>query len=136
MRSIKYIVIHYSATPEGREHDVHDIRRWHVNDRKFLDVGYHYLIKLDGTIEEGRPLIHQGAHVKNYNRNSIGICYIGGLNEDNESSDTRTSEQKESLLILLKKLKKDYPNAQILGHKDLSSTLCPGFNAKDEYSAL
>ena len=136
MRDIKYIVIHYSATPEGREHDVDDIRRWHVNDRKFLDIGYHYVIKLDGTIQEGRPLIHQGAHVKNYNRHSIGICYIGGLNEDFKSSDTRTPEQKESLLKLIKTLKKDYPNAEVLGHKDLTNTLCPGFNVIEEYSKI
>ena len=81
MRKINKIILHCSATPEGREHNVEDIRRWHLR-RGFSDIGYHYLIHLDGTIEVGRPIEKRGAHCSGQNRNSIGICYVGGMDKE------------------------------------------------------
>ena len=134
-RTIINIVVHCAATIEGQEYDAIDIDRWHKK-RGWRKIGYHFVVKLDGTIESGRMLDEVGAHVKGYNRGSIGICYIGGLDADKEPKDTRTEEQKESLLLLLKTLKKMYPLAQILGHKDLAARSCPCFDAKEEYSCL
>lgn len=95
MRKITDIVIHCADTPKGKHFDIKDIRKWHVEERGWSDVGYHYVILLDGTIELGRPLETPGAHVKNHNSKSIGICYIGGANGE----DTRTTQQKASLVI-------------------------------------
>lgn len=81
MRKIDEIILHCSATPEGREHDVEDIRRWHVDGRGWSDVGYHYIILLDGTVQAGRPVNIQGAHCKGQNKTTVGICYIGGCDK-------------------------------------------------------
>jgi len=88
---------------------------------------------LDGTIEYGRSIYETGAHVKNHNQGSIGVCYIGGLNNNMKAEDTRTSEQKESLLLLLKTLKKMHPDATIHGHNEFSAKSCPCFDANKEY---
>ena len=135
MRKIDKIIIHCSATPEFKNFDVKDIRDWHVNGNGWSDVGYHFIIKLDGTIQDGRPLQKIGAHVKGKNRSSIGICYIGGMNRDmTDWEDTRTEKQKESLLKLINDLKKRFPNTIVYGHKDFTNKkLCPSFDAKKEY---
>jgi N-acetylmuramoyl-L-alanine amidase len=96
MRKINKIILHCSATPEGRHHDVADIRRWHLK-RGFNDIGYHFLIHIDGTVEEGRPLNKQGAHCSGQNRGSIGICYVGGMSKDmKKAKDTNTSTERQS----------------------------------------
>ena len=98
MRKINKIIIHCTATPENRPHDVADITRWHLA-RGFNTIGYHYLIHIDGRIEKGRPIEKQGAHCSGQNRNSIGICYVGGMTKDmKKAKDTRTKEQKDSLI--------------------------------------
>lgn len=119
---IKYIVIHCSATYEGRPYDVEDIRAMHKR-RGFRDVGYHFVIKLDGTIQKGRDIDEMGAHVKGHNSHSIGVCYIGGLDNDGKPKDTRTPEQKQSLKKLVDILSVIYPDAETLGHRDLSPDL-------------
>ena len=132
MREINKIIIHCSATPEGREHTVKDIDSWH-RQRGFSMIGYHYVIYLNGEIHEGRPLKLSGAHTLNHNSNSIGICYIGGMTTDmKEPKDTRTKEQKESLTRLLDKLKEDYPKATIHGHNEFANKACPSFNVQTE----
>lgn len=136
MRNIAQLIIHCSATKEGKDFDVETIRDWHVNGNGWSDIGYHYVIKLDGTIQEGRKENRIGAHAKGNNRHSIGICYIGGLDSDLEPKDTRTEKQKESLLKLLNELKGKYPNSTVYGHNDFSSKACPCFNAKKEYEKL
>ena len=78
MRKIRKIIIHCSATKEGHDIDAAEIKKWHVEGNGWSDIGYHYVIKLDGTVEEGRPLERSGAHTLNHNFDSIGICYIGG----------------------------------------------------------
>ena len=102
MRTINKIIIHCSATQEGRDLDAAEINRWHLK-RGWNGIGYHYVVLLDGTIEYGRSIYKQGAHVKGENEGSIGICYIGGVESERGddgdwiAKDTRTPEQKESL---------------------------------------
>lgn len=119
---VKYIVIHCSATYENIPYDVEDIRDTHKK-RGFRDIGYHFVIKLDGTVQKGRDIDEVGAHVKGYNSHSIGVCYIGGLDSNGKAKDTRTPEQKQSLKKLVDVLSIIYPNAEILGHRDLSPDL-------------
>lgn len=135
MRNINKIIVHCTATKEGKAFTANDITRWH-KDRGFATIGYHYVVLLDGTIQQGRAEMVMGAHCKGYNANSIGICYIGGLDANGKSKDTRTPEQKESLLILLKELKKKYPKATIHGHREFANKDCPCFDAKNEYKTL
>lgn len=136
MRNIKEIIVHCSATPEGKDYSVDTIRQWHLK-RGFSDIGYHYIIYRDGSIHIGRdePII--GAHCTGHNTNSIGVCYIGGCASDGKTpKDTRTVQQKQSLVKLLKELKTKYPQASIHGHRDFSSKACPSFDATKEYSSL
>ena len=77
MRSIDKIIIHCSATPPHKDFSAEDIRDWHVKGNKWSDIGYHYIVKLDGSMEYGRPIEVPGAHCKGHNQDSIGICYIG-----------------------------------------------------------
>lgn len=149
MRDITHIVIHCSATIEGRDHDVKEIDRWH-KARGFARIGYHYVIKLDGTRQHGRTEIEVGAHAEGCNAKSIGVCYVGGLGANAKSKDTRTAAQKAALLKLLKELRARYPKAVILGHRDLSPDkdgdgvieahewmkACPSFDARAEYAGI
>lgn len=138
MRVIKEIVVHCSATPPGMDIGAAEIRSWHVSGNGWSDIGYHYVVRLDGRVENGRPESRVGAHVKGYNSNSIGVCYVGGVGEEGNPKDTRTDCQKEQLLELLKKLKWKYPGARILGHRDFPrvAKACPSFDAKMEYEHL
>ncbi len=135
MRDIKEIIIHCADTPEGRDDRAADIRRWH-KAQGWNDIGYHYVVDIDGTIEPGRDLGIAGAHCQGHNANSIGICYVGGCDEDMKPKDTRTDEQKASLQLLLKYLVAKYPKAVIYGHRDFANKSCPSFDAKEEYKAL
>lgn len=136
MRTITEIIVHCSATPEGRPVTVGQIRSWHLQ-RGFKDIGYHYVIYLDGSIHAGRPESAIGAHCTNHNRNSIGVCYVGGVAKDCKTpKDTRTEAQKKALLQLLRQLKKKYPKATIHGHREFANKACPSFDAKSEYKSL
>ena len=133
MRDIDKIIIHCSATREGEEFSVDTIRSWHKK-RGWADVGYHYIVHLDGSISYGRDIDLIGAHTKGHNTGSIGVCYIGGVEADGETpKDTRTPEQKESLLDLIKTLKRLNSNAVVYGHRDFSSKACPSYDATTEY---
>lgn len=137
-RTIHYLVVHCSATPEDREHTSKDIDLWH-RQRGFNEIGYNYIVRLDGTIEDGRDVDKIPAHVEGHNKDSIGICYIGGVDKNTlQPKDTRTTAQKEALVKLLKELKKLYPEAVIQGHRDFAGVkkACPCFNAKDEYKNI
>ena len=138
MRKINKIILHCSATPEGRHHDVDDIRRWHVNGRGWSDIGYHYLIHIDGTVEEGRPITKIGAHTLGENRGSIGICYVGGMSKDmKKAKDTRTQAQKDSLIKLMHELIYKYnKDMTIHGHNEFANKACPSFNVQKEYANL
>ena len=136
MRTINKIIIHCSDTPEGRPNTVADITAWH-KQRGFRTIGYHYVIYLDGQIVEGRPIESVGAHCPSHNRDSIGICYIGGRTSDmKEFKDTRTPEQKQSLVELITALRTQFPDAKVYGHRDFACRACPCFNAKEEYKEL
>lgn len=136
MRKINEIIVHCAATPEGKNFKAADIDRWH-RERKMKCIGYHYVVDLDGTVEPGRPESEIGAHCLGHNRNSIGVCYVGGLAADGRTpEDTRTAAQKEALLALLKKLRAKYPKASIHGHRDFAAKACPSFNATTEYKNI
>jgi len=134
MRDINLIVVHCSATPEGRDVSTETIRDWHVKGNKWSDIGYHYVIELDGKVKNGRPLERAGAHVRGFNKSSIGICYVGGMTKDmKEPKDTRTNAQHKSLIDLLLELKLKFPNAIVKGHRDFSPKACPSFDATEEF---
>lgn len=135
MREIKEILVHCSATKEGKNYTVNDITRWH-KDRGFTTIGYHYVVLLDGTIQQGRAEMVMGAHCTGHNANSIGVCYIGGLDASGKPKDTRTEAQKKALLTLLKRLKADYPKATIHGHCEYANKACPCFDAYSEYKNI
>ena len=130
MRKINEIIIHCSATPEGKDFTVDDIRRWHLA-RKFADIGYHYVIYRDGSVHKGRAENLTGAHCLGHNANSIGICYIGGCTADGKHpKDTRTPQQKTALRQLVNQLKFYYPHATVHGHNEFSNKACPSFNVQ------
>lgn len=135
-RKINEIIVHCSATPEGKDYSVDNIRQWHLQ-RGFSDIGYHYVIYRDGSIHTGRDESIIGAHCTGHNANSIGVCYIGGCASDGKTpKDTRTAQQKQSLVKLLKELKTKYPQASIHGHRDFANKACPSFDATKEYSSI
>ena len=135
-RNIKELIVHCSATPEGKDYSVDTIRKWHLQ-RGFSDIGYHYVIYRDGSIHIGRDESIIGAHCTGHNSYSIGVCYIGGCASDGKTpKDTRTTEQKQSLVKLLKELKTKYPQASIHSHKDFTNKACPSFDATKEYSSI
>lgn len=151
---IDAIVIHCSATPEGKDVRAKDIEREHLK-RGFKCIGYHFVIDLDGTIEEGRPLTMNGAHCEKpgfsgrpYNQHSIGICYVGGVAKDGKTpKDTRTDAQKLAMQALVANLTMQYPITEVIGHRDASPDLngdgkisrwewlksCPCFEVKAEF---
>lgn len=136
MRNINEIIVHCAATPEGKDFTVEDIDKWH-RQRGFKEIGYHYVIYRDGTCHKGRPDSNIGAHCTGHNANSIGICYIGGCAVDGVTpKDTRTPEQKEALISLLKTMRERYPKAVIRGHRDFAAKACPSFDATEEYSNI
>jgi len=137
MRKLNKIIIHCTATPKGRPVTTEDLYKWHVVERGWKDIGYHFFIDLDGCLHECRPLEQTGAHCKGQNWDSIGIAYAGGMNEENtEPEDTRTEQQKDALFEVLLRLKEAYPSVKIYGHCDFSEKACPSFDAKSEYENI
>ena len=135
-RRIDEIIIHCTATPEGKDYDIAEIRRWHLQ-RGFSDIGYHYVVYRDGSVHEGRDVDIAGAHCTGRNSHSIGVCYVGGCASDGKTpKDTRTEAQKAALLSLLMDLKALYPAAKIYGHHDFANKACPCFQARKEYARL
>lgn len=149
-RKITEIIVHCEATPEGEEFSdlsvdaSHKARKFtpYVKDGKTWYIGYHYIIHLDGSIHACRPESIVGCHASGHNSHSIGVSYVGGCpprtdkNWMKKGKDTRTPAQKASLLKLLKELKTKYPQAKIIGHRDVANKACPSFDAKNEYSSL
>lgn len=131
---VKYIIVHCSATAEGKPFCAKDIDRWH-HEQGWDGIGYHYVVKLDGTVEKGRDETKVGAHCAGLNSMSLGVCYIGGLTVDGRApKDTRTTQQKAALLSLIRRLKKKYPKARVVGHHDFNKgKACPSFDATKEY---
>jgi N-acetyl-anhydromuramyl-L-alanine amidase AmpD len=119
MRKINKIILHCSATKEGQHFTTADIERWH-KQRGFRMIGYHFVIYLDGSVHKGRDISEMGAHVTGQNSDSIGICYIGGLDSNGKAKDTRTDAQKTALVKLVADLKRQFPEVTVLGHRDYS----------------
>lgn len=135
MRPIDEIILHCSATKEGQNFKAEDIRRWHVNGNGWKDIGYHYVIDLDGTIELGRPLDQAGAHTTNHNQRTIGICYVGGLDSNGKPKDTRTLQQVAAMRQLVAALKVCFPTIKkVSGHRDYANKACPCFDARKEFA--
>ncbi len=132
MRKINRIIIHCSATPEGKDFTVQQIDQWH-RQRGFRCIGYHFIIYRDGSVHEGRPIGEIGAHCKGYNANSIGICYIGGCAADGKTpKDTRTEAQRLALIALVRELNAKYPSSTVHGHNEFANKACPSFNVQKE----
>jgi N-acetylmuramoyl-L-alanine amidase len=132
MRAIHKIIIHCTATREGDDISVDTIRRWHLA-RGWSDIGYHYVIDLKGSINAGRPIELMGSHTRGFNKGSIGIAYVGGVEADGVTpKDTRTKAQKDSIIRLVKKLKGCYPDVSIHGHNEFSNKACPSYNVQNE----
>ena len=130
---VKYIVIHCSATRCNQNYTVEQMRKDH-KERGFYDIGYHFYIRKDGTRTQHRMLLEVGAHAKPYNRCSIGICYEGGLDEEGNSCNTLTRAQREEILDLLGILRRLFPRAKVVGHRDLPGTTpkdCPCLNVDE-----
>lgn len=130
MRRIWEIIVHCAATPEGHDFSVADIDRWH-RQRGFDRIGYHWVVRLDGTVCPGRPEEAIGAHCLGHNTGSIGICYIGGCAADGKTpKDTRTPAQEEALVSLIRELLQRYPGATVHGHNEFAAKACPSFDVQ------
>lgn len=131
MRKISEIIIHCSATKHSSNIGVNEIRKWHMA-RGWSDIGYHYVIRRDGVVEDGRPNQKVGAHAKGRNKYSIGVCLVGGLNADGKPSTDFSPEQMEALKALLHFLQTTYsiPTQNVRGHRDLPNVRkdCPCFD--------
>lgn len=135
-RIINKIIVHCSATRAGVDFRASDIDAWH-RERGFAEIGYHFVVLLDGTIEVGRAICREGAHAVWNNKNSIGVCYIGGCLVNDIPADTRTTAQKKALEKLVSELVSMYPTIRdIFGHSEVSNKACPCFDARSEYSYL
>tara|TARA_R110002020_G_scaffold389000_1_gene599658 strand:+ start:169 stop:594 length:426 start_codon:yes stop_codon:yes gene_type:complete len=140
MRDLNRVILHCSATPEGREVSVETIREWHTDPpprgRGWSDIGYHYVIHLNGKIELGRPIEVQGAHTSGENEDSIGICYIGGVNAANEPKDTMTVLQAIAFVDIVKSLRLIFGKLSIHGHNEFSTKACPSFSVEEKFGFL
>ena len=127
--STDLIVVHCSATPPYRDINAAEIARWH-RARGWSDIGYHFVIRRDGTIEPGREATRQGAHARGVNNRSVGLCLVGGLDEAGEPADHFTAGQWVSLERLVGALKLIWPDAQVIGHNEVSAKACPSFDVQ------
>ncbi len=118
-RGIRRIFIHCSATRAGQDVDAATIRRWHLG-QGWSDIGYHFVIRLDGSIEHGRPENVIGSHAAGFNTRSIALVYVGGLDAQGRPADTRTPRQLAAMEHLVRELTQAYPFAEVLGHRDIS----------------
>jgi N-acetylmuramoyl-L-alanine amidase len=132
MRTLNEIIVHCTATKEGQDYTVAEIRRWH-KAKGWSDIGYHFVVHLDGSISFGRPLEVAGAHCMGHNSNSIGVVYVGGCAKDGKTpKDTRTKLQRDALRILIAGLKKEYGITKVSGHNEYAAKACPSFDVRKE----
>jgi len=136
VRRVNRVIIHCTATPEGRDVSPQEIKDWHVKGNGWSDIGYHYVITLDGEVHDGRNIDRTGAHTKGANKNSIGVVYVGGVDEDMNPLDTRTDAQDTALVNLIQALLEMYPGATVHGHNEFASKACPSFDVQEEYGFL
>lgn len=144
MREIDKIILHCTATREGQDFDVETIRSWHTKPkseggRGWSDIGYHFLIRNDeeGTIERGRPIQRQGAHVRGQNATSVGVVYVGGVDKDLKAKDTMSEAQMKSFVKLVESIRMIFGNIPIYGHNDFTDKkACPSFKVKAKFPRL
>ena len=122
-------------TTEGKDYSVETIRKWHLK-RGWSDIGYHYLIYLDGSINQGRNVFTQGAHTRGENEDSIGIAYVGGLDKDGEPKDTMTLYQDIAFMRLFEALSVTFGKLDLHGHNEFSNKACPSFDVQEKYKFL
>ena len=135
MRQVKKIILHCTATVEGQEFDITDVDRWHKK-RGWKSVGYHYLIKQDGTLQVGRSLDEVVSHAKGENSDSIGIVYVGGLDANKEPKDTMTVYQELTLMELIFSLRTVFHWMPVHGHNEYSNKACPSFDVQEKYKFI
>jgi len=137
MRDLKRIILHCSATKEGQDFSVATIRDWHVKGRGWSDIGYHWVIRLDGSIEVGRPLEKSGAHTKGHNKDSVGVCYIGGCDADGKPKDTMNPEQEKAWRMIVLSLRTLYgDHITIHGHNEYANKACPSFIVEEKFADM
>jgi len=136
MRELNRIMLHCSATKEGKDYSVETIRDWHVKGRGWSDIGYHWVIRLDGSIEVGRPLEKSGAHTKGHNKDSVGVCYIGGCDADGKPKDTMNPEQEKAWRMIVLSLRTLYGDLTIHGHNEFAKKACPSFIVKEKFADM
>lgn len=129
MRKITEIIVHCTCTFANQKVTIEILRKWH-KQRGFKDVGYHYLIDIEGNILTGRPVEQVGAHCTDHNAHSIGVAYAGGLGDDAKPANTLSEKQKVALVQLLRELKERYPDASIHGHSEFANKACPCFDVQ------
>lgn len=135
MRKLTRIILHCTATPDGRHVDVDTIRSWHKK-RGWSDIGYHYVIYLDGSVHVGRDVAKAGAHVAGHNADTIGVVYVGGTDAWGKAKDTMNDAQQTAFVNLVKHLRDQYGPLTLHGHNEYAAKACPSFNVKHKFEWL
>jgi len=135
MRQLKKIILHCTATREGQELEITTIDHWH-RKRGWSEIGYHYVIYANGFIATGRDIRKKGAHVKGENHDSVGVAYVGGLDQNLVPTDTMTMKQELAFLHLVNSLRVVFGELSVHGHNEYSSKACPSFNVQEKYKFL
>ena len=135
MRKLTRIILHCTATPEGRHVDVDTIRSWHKK-RGWSDIGYHYVIYPDGSVHAGRDVAKVGAHVVGHNADTIGVVYVGGTDAGGKAKDTMNAAQETAFVNLVKHLRDQYGPLTLHGHNEYAAKACPSFNVKQKFEWL
>jgi len=135
VRKLDRIILHCTATPEGRHVDVDTIRVWH-KARGWSDVGYHFIIYIDGSVHSGRDVSKTGAHVAGHNATTIGVVYVGGTDAAGKAKDTMNAAQETAFVNLVKHLRDEYGPLTLHGHNEYAAKACPSFNVKQKFAWL
>jgi len=130
VRLITKVIIHCAATKPSMDIGASEIKKWHL-DRGWKDIGYHYVIRRNGDIENGIVVALAGSHTKGHNANSIGICLVGGINDKGEPESNFTKAQWATLERLVRVLKVDFPHATVHGHREFAAKACPSFDVQE-----
>ena len=137
MRDIKKIIIHCAATRPSMDVGAKEIRQWHVKGNGWGDIGYHGVIRRDGTLESGRSMDKPGAHTSGNNKDSIGICLVGGVAEDGKTPESNfTPAQWKTLERTVRDLLQKFPKATVHGHNEFAKKACPSFDVRKWWDAI
>jgi len=136
MREINRVILHCTATKEGQDISLETIRGWHVVGNGWQDIGYHYVILLNGDIALGRNLFTQGSHTRGENEDSIGVAYVGGLDEKGKPKDTMSLYQDIAFMRLFESLSVTFGKLDLHGHNEFSNKACPSFDVQSKYKFL